>query len=241
MGTLLANTPMVSDNIFLYAGLLNSDGTIPAKFTITVDGAVTAGANTITVQTLGGEVRKGSFIPFTDASTGRLVVAYVTQDAPQGATTLSVSDGNDVSINGVAAGGVPFAIADTSTAAYPPELVDATDSSASNSPTTVSGQTYNSGGYQIITNTGNAFSISVPLFMYQYNNGAARTLELAADNLSSVALIKELPADLGYATGAQRLYKATLSYNEPSAAADLIKMEFTLSVQGAPIKIQPRI
>lgn len=241
MGTAVATTPMVADNIKLFAGLLDSDGGIPSKFTITLNNTVDVAATdtSVTVQALGGEVRAGTYLTFVEPTSGALKTVYVTANAAAGATSLSIGDGNSTAYNGVADAGSPVGIENLATAQYPPELFDATDSSEQNSPNTVSGQTYNSNGYAVVVNTGNAFSLNVPLFFYQYNNGAARTLKRAADNLQNVAIIKEYPADLGYTAGEIFKSKCSVSYSNPSVAGDVIKTEFTFNVLGAPTRVNP--
>lgn len=235
-------SPYFGKDISLYTAPLNSDNTFPSTpFTITVDdvAGISAGATSITVDALGGEVRAGTFLTFEDPNTGAQTTVYVTADAAAGATSLSVGDGNSTAYNGVADAGVPKAIADNSTATYPPEIYDATDSSESNSASDVSELTYNSGGATRKFYISNDFSMSIPVAFQYPENAGARTLERAADDLTTMGVLKILPTANGYTNPGKVVYIGNASVSRPSPAAGVIAAEFEFAVSGAPTRIEP--
>lgn len=132
--------------------------------------AVAKDATSITVAALTSNVKKiapGQVLRFEDQTTGKEYLAYVSEEATEGATSLTVT-------------ALDEAIPDGAIAEFPAYVWDRTDSSTTKSYNFSGVTTYNTGDNEDGVNTGYTVDATLPGIDYHYNDGLKTALAAAS-------------------------------------------------------------
>lgn len=184
-----------------------------------------AGEQTITVTALTHKIEAGNWLLFS-SPVGEEFLAQVVADAAAAATSLSVAP-------------LEFDIPTASTAQWPPEVLDRTESPWESSAETQDFRTYNTGGGRVVKAMSLTESWTANGF-YTHRNAGLKIIDSAFRDKKEFWYILELPPENGYSKGEIRVGLAVCDSAPTSVSAESeVGAERGGQITGSPYFIPP--
>ena len=224
MGTLRTkDAPTQGLQTFVYCGLLPvGDRTNLIASTVTASAAI-ATATSITVTATTSAIPAGQWLAFKNPTTGVESLAKLTAAAAIGATTLTVA-------------ALENAIANSSTAIYPPEFTGRDNAGANETYNVEKFSSFNTGGFEDGVFTGGSASIDLSGLFFEFDPVFRTIVDQAPLGREFEVTVQYPSPGAGYTKGRKRIFKVLFNKKEmPTAVKGFVQMNVSATVLAFPV------